>query len=173
VGDGTTSVIGQNWSTASSFSWTPALANPNYTITAWARSSGTTADAPENPSAQLSMAFAITQQAPPPPAPSPSPLILNSLTSSKAPPQIVGRPITFTADASGGVAPYQYQWRLFDGTNWTILSSWSTANTVRWTPVLPNPNYQIEVWVRNSGSLLNQADASGNMPYAITAKKRN
>ena len=57
---GTTQTVGSNWSTNSSFAWTPTSANPNYTIRVWARNASSTADAPDNPAATLEMSFAIT-----------------------------------------------------------------------------------------------------------------
>jgi hypothetical protein len=56
----TTQTVGRNWSTSSSFAWTPTVANPNYTIRVWARNASSTADAPDNPAATLEMSFAIT-----------------------------------------------------------------------------------------------------------------
>ena len=56
----TTQTVGSDWSTSSSFAWTPTVANPNYTIRVWARNASSTADAPDNPAATLEMSFAIT-----------------------------------------------------------------------------------------------------------------
>jgi hypothetical protein len=61
---GTTQTIGSNWSTSSSFVWTPAVANSNYTIRVWARNASSTADAPDNPTATLDLSFAITASGP-------------------------------------------------------------------------------------------------------------
>ncbi len=58
--NGTTQTVGSNWSTNSSFAWTPTSANPNYTIRVWARNLSSTADAPDNPAATREMSFAIT-----------------------------------------------------------------------------------------------------------------
>ena len=56
VYDGTTWTIGQNWNTATSFTWTPATANANYRVFLWARSAGNTADTCER---ELGRSFAI------------------------------------------------------------------------------------------------------------------
>ena len=67
---GTTQTVGRNWSTTSTFAWTPTVANSNYTIRVWARNASSTADAPDNPAATLQMSFSIaasggaTNQAP-------------------------------------------------------------------------------------------------------------
>jgi len=60
INNGTTSTVGRQWATASTFAWTPSAAGTNYTITVWARNASSTADAPANPSATLAMAFTIT-----------------------------------------------------------------------------------------------------------------
>jgi hypothetical protein len=39
--------VAQNWSTTPTFTWTPTVANPGYTISVWVRSASNTADAPE------------------------------------------------------------------------------------------------------------------------------
>src|SRR5262249_40970261 len=54
--DGTTWTAASNWTTSTTWSWTPAVANNNYSVRVWARSSGNTADAAE---ASTSMAYAI------------------------------------------------------------------------------------------------------------------
>jgi hypothetical protein len=58
--NGTALTVGSNWSTNSSFAWTPTSANANYTIRVWARNFGSTADAADNPSAIREVSFAIT-----------------------------------------------------------------------------------------------------------------
>ena len=58
--NGTTQTVGSNWSTNSSFAWTPTSASTSYTIRVWARNLSSTADAPDNPAATREMSFAIT-----------------------------------------------------------------------------------------------------------------
>jgi hypothetical protein len=72
--------------------------------------------------------------------------------------QLPGTPVTFTASAAGGTAPYQFKWWLWDGATWTVLEEWSTGNTFAWTPSTPNPNYAIGVWVRSAGNTADQPD---------------
>src|SRR5882724_11111841 len=85
-----------------------------------------------------------------------------------------GPTVTFTATATGGTAPYQFKWWLWDGATWTVLEDWSTANTFAWTPSTPNPNSAVGVWVRSAGNTADQPDgypaytgASGVIPFAI------
>jgi hypothetical protein len=70
----------------------------------------------------------------------------------------LGPPVTFTASAAGGTAPYQFKWWLWDGATWTVLEDWSTGNTFAWTPSTPNPNYAVGVWVRSAGNTADQPD---------------
>jgi hypothetical protein len=59
VGNGTTSTVGQDWSTSNTFGWTPSTASPNYSITVWARNASSAIDGYDNPSATISLSFAI------------------------------------------------------------------------------------------------------------------
>jgi hypothetical protein len=87
-----------------------------------------------------------------------------TLSSDRPAPQVVGTSIRFTASASGGTAPYQYRWWLFDGTQWTTLLSWSTSSSYTWRPTTRNSGYQVRVEVR--GSTSTQSTAS-TMSYPI------
>src|SRR3989475_4306908 len=80
------------------------------------------------------------------------PVTLTSITNDKPAPQSVGTSITFTASASGGIAPYQYKWWLWNGTAWNIVQDWSGSATFVWTPTVANPNYQVIAWVRSAGN---------------------
>jgi hypothetical protein len=84
----------RDWSTATSYTWTPTTAG-TYTLIVWARSAGVTVDAAQA-SAQISYVVST--------APS-GPLTITSLTSNVASPRIVGTSIMFTAAATGGKAP--------------------------------------------------------------------
>ena len=88
-----------------------------------------------------------------------APLSVSNLTANLAAPQLVGTPITFTATATNGTAPYSYKWWLFDGTSWSILQNWSASNTYTWTPSVANSGFRVGVWVRSAGST---ADAYDN-----------
>ncbi len=101
-----------------------------------------------------------------------SPLAVTSLTASAASPQIVGRAITFTANATGGVGPLEFKWLLSSGNGWNIWQHWSTSNTLTWRPSSANANYRVGVWVRSAGSLADapeNANAGTSMPFAITS----
>jgi Putative Ig domain/Glucodextranase, domain B len=161
--DGSNTSVVQGWSTSNTWTWTPTTADA-YQVTVWARSAASTTDAAENANSTRSLPFAIT-------ATSQGPLTLTSLTSNLPAPQPAGTPITFTATVSGGVAPHQYKWWVFDGKDWLVTQTWSASNTWTWTPATSNNKTRVAVWVRNMGSTADAYDnpaANGSIGFAIT-----
>jgi hypothetical protein len=75
--------------------------------------------------------------------------------------------VTFTATPTGGAAPQQYKWFLWDGKSWTVLLGWSTSNRYAWTPPSPNSNYRIGVWVRSGTSTGDSLEASTEYGYPV------
>jgi hypothetical protein len=67
ISDGATSTVGRNWSTSNIFAWMPGTPNPNYMVTVWARTASSTIDGFDNPSAKLSLTFAINLDTSTPP----------------------------------------------------------------------------------------------------------
>jgi hypothetical protein len=101
----------------------------------------------------------------------PAPLRLTDIGANPAAPQLVGTTITFRATATGGIPPYHYKWRTFDGTTWSSGAEWSTDSTFAWRPESPNADYRVGVWVRSStstGDAPDNADAESSIPFAIT-----
>jgi hypothetical protein len=101
-----------------------------------------------------------------------SPLTLTNLTANLTAPQPVGTPITFTATATNGTAPYSYKWWVFDGASWRVLQNWSASNTHTWTPSVANSGYRVAVWVRNAGSTADSYDnpaANGSIAFPVSA----
>jgi hypothetical protein len=162
--NGTTWQVVNDWSTSNTFAWQPLTAASAYRIGVWVRNAGSTADAYDNPSANGSIAYSVTE-------PLTSPLVLNSIVPNLAAPQPTGTTVTFTANASGGTAPYQYKWWVFNG-DWNVVSNWSSNNTFAWTPTSASSAYRIAVWVRNAGSttdIYENANSNGSIGYPITA----
>ncbi len=127
----------QAYSTSNTVSWVPASAG-TYTVQAWVRSAGSTAtyDAWKN-----STAMAVT-----------SPLVVTSVTPDPTSPVGVGTPVTWTAAASGGTAPLQYQfWVYSSATGWSLLQAYGTSATAAWVPASAG-TYTVQVWVRSAGS---------------------
>jgi N-acetylmuramoyl-L-alanine amidase len=160
---GTTTVL-RAWATGNTYTWTPT-ATGTYQISVWVRSASNTNDAPENANSSGSFSFTIT-------TPSAGPLTLNGLTSNLSAPQPVGTPVTFTAAASGGTAPYQYKWWLYNGSAWVVLQSWTSSSSLIWTPTAPSGAYRVAVWVRNASSTADaydNANSNGSIPFPVSA----
>ncbi|WNF22633.1 triple tyrosine motif-containing protein [Mesobacillus jeotgali] len=87
------------------------------------------------------------------------PVQLNSVTTSAVSPQDVGTPVTFTADASGGVNRL-YKFWIFDGQEWKVLSEYSTDNQATWTPTEAG-DYRFSVHVKDSLSSNEYDDYAG------------
>jgi len=91
-----------------------------------------------------------------------------TVTSSVPSPQVVGTTITFTAAATGGVPPHEFQFSLYDSIQWTT-SAWTTASTTMWTPSTPGNGYWMNVAVRSSGSSNPDGELVRMLPFTITA----
>ena len=68
-------------------------------------------------------------------------------------------PITWTAVASGGVAPLQYQFQRYSSATglYTVVQDWSTSHTFSWTPTPAEAGrYFIGVYVRSAGLTTSQ-----------------
>lgn len=90
-----------------------------------------------------------------------------SLTASVPPPQVAGTSVTWRAVASGGVAPYQFQWSLYTDGKWTV-NPWTTASAWTWKPSAPGA-YQVRVAVRSSGSSSTAGEMVQSVPFTVTA----
>ena len=168
VFDGTTWNVLRDWSTGNTFAWTPSTANPNSRVGVWVRGAGETADQPNgypaNSGAYRDMPFPIQVPV----------LTLTNLTANLAAPQSPGSSVTFTATATGGIAPYQFKWWVWNGAAWIAVSNWGTSNTFTWTPGTPNPGYSFGVWVRSAGETADlpsgypaNSGAYTSIPFAI------
>jgi hypothetical protein len=137
---GNTWVIVQDYSGANTYSWTPASTDIGwYVMRVWVRSAGSTAPV----EAGLTGPYFEVKQA----------LSVTSLTMTPNPWAGVGTPTTWTAVASGGIAPVQYQFWLWTGSAWTIVQDYSAASTYTWTPSAGNIGwYVLRVWIRDAGS---------------------
>jgi hypothetical protein len=140
----------KDWSTSSSFTWTAGVGG-SYRIGVWVKSSGNPVDYPEG-NAYNSIPFDISF----PPA-----LTLTGISSDQVSPQPAGSTITFTATTSGGLAPHQYKWWMFNGVAWSVVQDWSSSSSFNWTAGVGG-NYRIGVWVKSSG---NPADAPEGSAY--------
>jgi probable HAF family extracellular repeat protein len=152
LSDGASTSVVQDWSASSSFTWTPASADPDYQVIVWARSDGNAADAAEQ---SASLAFPIFS-------------LVDSVAigSDLASPQTAGATITFTASASGGTAPYQFKWLVADGTSSAVAQDWGPAASFTWTPSAAG-TYLVAVWVRGAGNTDDVAEQTASMSFTI------
>ena len=149
--------VARQWSTNASLTWQPTSSG-TYTVAVWVRNAGVTADA--------SQALAQVNYVVSPPAGAPAPLSITSLTSTLASPQPTNTSITFTATATGGLAPYQYKWWVYDGTSWSVARNWSTSATFNWRPTTGG-TYIVAVWGRNAGVTADASQALAQVSYSI------
>jgi len=164
--DGVNWSVIQDWSPNNVVTWTPAMPGANSRVGVWVKHASNPADTYE---ASGSIPFAITQ-IPQPPIPPPPVPTLTSLTTDKTAPQPAGTAIQVTAITSDGVQPLQFKWwATSDGVNWNVIQNWSTNNAVIWTPNTMGANSRVGVWVKNAGMQGDTYQASGSIPFAITA----
>src|SRR5262249_59699707 len=105
---------------------------PAYQSGVWTHSSGSASRSNQSEKSAAAP-FAITQAT----------VSSVSLAPSLTAPRQAGTTITWTATPTGGVAPIQYQWLVYDGTTWTPSGTWTSSNTFAWTPMTGNANYQV------------------------------
>lgn len=76
-----------------------------------------------------------------------NPVTVNSLTSDKSSPQLVHKPITWTCDASGGVAlEYSFYVARENDDHFSMAQDFSPSNTFTWIPTIAG-DYRIVVLV--------------------------
>jgi hypothetical protein len=151
--DGAAWSVAANWGPSSTFTWTPTVPGAHYQVRVWARSGSSSADQPE---ALATMPFPVQQ----------STAITVAGTSS---PQLLGTALSFRATATGGTAPYQFKWRVFDGQSWSVRADWGESHTFNWTPPTARNDYRIEVAVRSAGNSSDVAEGSTSVPFVINA----
>ena len=133
--------VGQDYSSSNSFTWTPG-AEGTYAVQVWARKAGST----ENFEAVRSTGFFNVIN---------HPITIGSLEADVALPPSQATIITWTARATGGPPPLQYQFWRYDASTsqWVLGKDYSTSNTYSWTPGTTDiGQHVLQVWVRGAGS---------------------
>lgn len=131
--------LGQGYGTQKTFSWTP-LVTGSYAVQVWARQVGSTAAYDLYRSTGL---FNVVS----------TPAQMVSLTSNVALPATAGTTITWTAGATGGTAPLEYQFWRQDGGTWIKVQDYSSQNTYSWiTTATDVGQHAIQARVRSVGS---------------------
>jgi hypothetical protein len=138
---------GSGWTVVQDFggddnwTWTPRPEDSgDYVVQLWVRCSGSTSSYDAYAAVSLSVVRPIPT--------------LESVTSSAASPVAPGSPITWTANASGGLAPLEFKfWRYRTASGWTMARDWGASNTLTWTPgTADEGDHTLQVWVRNAGA---------------------
>jgi hypothetical protein len=129
----------QPYSARSTYTWMPTSGDVGpHSLQVWVRRAGSTAAY----DAWNGMTFTV--------GPQPAPTVVSFGSGA---PALVGGSSTWTAVATGGNGPLQYQfWKTRAGA-WTLAQDYSFSNTYTWTPTAADlgPN-SLQVWVRNAGS---------------------
>jgi len=74
--------------------------------------------------------------------------------------------VNWLATVGGGVAPYQFQWSLYQSGAWTS-SPWGMASNWTWTPSIAGSDYQIKVAVRSAGDTNPAGEMTQIVPFVI------
>lgn len=158
--DGRSWTPSTDWTSSSQITWTPAIANPDYRVGVWVHGAGNAADAQE---AEASVPFAIVE-----PAAAASPVHNVTIAANLTAPQLPGTTVIFSATPTGGAAPYQYKWWIYED-GWKLVGAWTPSNTFAWTPGAANAGGRITVWARSAGNLNDQSEAQTAMDFVIAA----
>jgi YD repeat-containing protein len=155
VRDGSGTVIAsQAYGTASAFAWsTTGLSSATYTAEVSAKSNGS--PAPDN-EAVGTIPYTLLV-----------PVESVTLSASPASPRNKGAQVTFTATASGGVSPCQYQFVIKNGGGTIVASqAYGAANTYVWNSPRTAGTYTVEADARSNGST-SPVEASTTMSYKL------
>ena len=129
----------RDYATSSTASWTPPRTG-RYSMQVWVRNAGSSAAW----DAWRSLGPFDVYATPP---------TVRSLTADRGFPVKTGTKVTFTASASGGIAPLEYRFWLHEAARdtWMALRDYSTSATIAWVPAAAG-TYALQVWVRSAGS---------------------
>lgn len=145
-------IIAQPYSSNNKYTYYPGTGQN--IVQVWVRNAGSTADYDAYASSGY---FSITG----------GPPVINSLTANVTFPQPVGTSVTFTATASGGTGPLQYQFVTYHpNTGWIIAQPYSTNNKYTYFPGVGDN--VVQVWVRSAGSMATYEDWETSGFFTIT-----
>jgi hypothetical protein len=131
--------LGQDYGPQKTFTWTPTAVD-TYGIQSWGRRVGST----EFYEVYRSSGLKNVVSAPPQ---------MVSLTSSTALPAAAGTTITWTAGATGGTAPLEYQFWRQDGASWVMVQDYSPSNTYTWATTAGDVGqHAVQARTRSTGS---------------------
>jgi hypothetical protein len=137
-------VIAQDYSSSPTWVWTPAVRD-SYTLQVWVKT--TTSTNPNGWDQYWASNFDTLVTA--------GPIQNAALTFNQSFPLAKNVPLTATATATGGTAPLQFQFWLYNGNtgSWSILRDWSNLATAQWTPTASDVGVrEIKVAIRSTGT---------------------
>ena len=90
---------------------------------------------------------------PPVVPPTPTSATLKTVTVSASSPFLKGKPVTWTATATGPTTIHYRFWMFRKGA-WQLVQDYSTKNTLTWTPTWADQGgpYGLQVWARSAGT---------------------
>jgi N-acetylmuramoyl-L-alanine amidase len=131
----------QDYSSSATYSWTPTTTDNWVYLEVWVREQGSTASV----ASLVSSAFQVVS----------GPVQMVSFTVNQVFPAAARTPIVWTTRSTGGTAPLQYKFLLYDRTTavWTTAQDWSANPQFAWTPALSEFGvHAVQVYVRSTGS---------------------
>jgi len=149
--------ITRDYSAANTWEWsTTSLAAGSYDVLVYVRNTGSSAAY----EAKASLSYVLVSN---PPATG------VTLNPSIVSPQIIGNNVTFTAGGVGGSGNYEYKFWLKTGGVWAEVQAYSLTNAWTWNTIgSPAGSYEVEVYVRNIGSIA-AYEALNSLTYALVA----
>jgi len=153
VWDGTWGVA-QNWSSATTFAWTPTHMG-KYQIRCDVRNAGATG---VQASLTYPWMYVITD-------PAVSPCSLDSLVPTPGSPVNVNDLVQWEAFVASGSGTYEFRFWVYSG-SWSVGQGWSDSATFDWTPTAPG-TYKIVVQARNEGASVNVEDAINSGAFIV------
>jgi hypothetical protein len=131
--------VGKPYGPDGKFGWTPSAVG-TYAIQAWARQSGSSA---AYETWRGTGYFDVSQ----------GPARIKALTSNIEMSARVGSRVVWTAWASGGSGPLEYQFWRWSGSGWKIVQEYGPSSSFGWTPTAADVGkHAVQVWVRSVGS---------------------
>jgi hypothetical protein len=131
----------QGYGLSSTWTWTPTVPD-TYQVEVWVKDQ----DFPGDYENYMSGAAVSVGS---------GPVTAVSLTSNQVAPLTTSVPITWTVQGTGGAAPLQYRFWLYDFETapWTMVQDWSASRQYRWTPGATDIGvHALQVWVKSTGA---------------------
>jgi len=131
--------VAQGWGSQKTFVWTPVVTG-SFGVQVWERQVGSTATYDSYASTGMIDVVSAPGQ-------------MVSLVSNVQLPASAGATITWTAGATGGTAPLEYQFWRQDAGNWTMVRDYAPSNSYTWITTAGDVGqHAVQARVRSIGS---------------------